>query len=389
MAFKAELLRKKLKEEGRTRKFLAEATHKRERTVSRWLNGQNPPKSKDLELIAMALRCRPQDFDPSYADEGLGVAMYARVSVASHNAYEMMRLRYGVTQKSIIELAPVLFSIVASYALKVPEDDMALYHQAIRRGLSSPLPGAHSYEGANGFAIDQRASENAACFGLPAADPMDAQPRNLFCEALSRLCLEISDHVSTEFFHVAEPGDAPSVLGFVPDIKLLAALTGGDTELTKALVEGRVRLSKCWEDHQKSGSSSIDEFPGILRRELARANDHHQTQLAMKREDSLAKLQTWRAYYEELHPDLAREYDQLVADYCHEDGWFPDYYGEELNELFLTNPYKEQRFINDDMLPDGQEATIFSRRNSPIAKRFAELQAHRKRLKAEFEELGE
>ena len=34
MAFKAELLRKKLKEEGRTRKFLAEATHKRERTVS-------------------------------------------------------------------------------------------------------------------------------------------------------------------------------------------------------------------------------------------------------------------------------------------------------------------------------------------------------------------
>lgn len=117
MAFKAELLRKKLKEEGKTRKFLSQATRKTERTVSRWLNGQNPPKGKDLDLIAMALKCRPQDFDPSFADEGSGVAMYARVSVASHNAYEMMRLRYGVTQKSIIELAPVLFSIVAGHAL--------------------------------------------------------------------------------------------------------------------------------------------------------------------------------------------------------------------------------------------------------------------------------
>ena len=200
MAFKAELLRKKLKEEGKTRKFLAEATRKTERTVSRWLNGQNPPKGKDLDLIAMALKCRPQDFDPSYADEGLGVAMYARVSVASHNAYEMMRLRYGVTQKTIIELAPILFSIVASYALKVPEEDLALHQEAVRRGLFSPLPHDRSPEGAEGFALDQRASNNAACFGLPARNPMEAQPRNLFCEAMSRLCSGVSDHVSMELY---------------------------------------------------------------------------------------------------------------------------------------------------------------------------------------------
>lgn len=389
MAFKAELLRKKLKEEGKTRKFLAEATRKTERTVSRWLNGQNPPKGKDLDLIAMALKCRPQDFDPSYVDEGTGVAMYARVSVASHNAYEMMRLHYGVTQKSIIELAPVLFSIVASYALKVPEDDLALHNEAIRLGLSSPLPAERSYEDANGFEIDQRASTKDACFGLPASDPMEARPRNLFCEAISRLCLRLDDHVSTEFFHAADAGDAPTAAGFVPDVKLLEALTGGDAELVKALAEGRVRLSKCWEDHQKSEDPRIEEFPDIVRRELAKENDRHQTQLALKREESLSKLQAWRSYYEDLHPDLAQEYDQLVAKYCHEEGWFPDYYGEELSELFWANPYKEQRFINDDLLPDGQEANIFARRNSPIAKRFAELQAHRNKLKAEFQEFGE
>jgi len=142
-------------------------------------------------------------------------------------------------------------------------------------------------------------------------------------------------------------------------------------------------------DSQKSGNSSIDEFPDIVRRELAKENDRYQTQLAIKREESLSKLQAWRTYYEDLHPDLAHEYDQLVADYCHEDGWFPDYYGEELRELFWAYPYKEQRFINEDLLPDGQKANILARRNSPIAKRFAELQAHRNKLKAEFEEFGE
>ena len=389
MAFKAELLRKKLKEEGKTRKFLAQATRKTERTVSRWLNGKNPPKGKDLDLIAMALKCRPQDFDPTYADEGLGVAMYARVSVASHNAYEMMRLRYGVTQKSIIELAPVLFSIVAGHALKVPEDDMALYREASRRGLSSPLPADRSYEGAQGFALDQRAGENGACFGLPAPDPMDAQPRNLFCEAMSRLCSGIADHVSTELFYGAEPGDAPSAIGFAPDLELLNAVTGGDADLIKALVEGRVRLSQCWEEHQKSDDPNIERFPNILRRELTRANDEHSTQLRIKREQSLAKLEAWRAFYEERHPDLAREYENMVAAYCHEDSWFPAHYPDELKELLWSDPYREERFIDKKLLPGRGEKDELSFIPSAIEKRFSELEKHRSKLKVKFEELGQ
>lgn len=389
MAFKAELLRKKLKEEGKTRKFLAQATRKTERTVSRWLNGQNPPKGKDLDLIAMALKCRPQDFDPSYADEGLGVAMYARVSVASHNAYELMRLRYGVTQKTIIELAPVLFSIVANHALKVPDDDLALHREAIRRGLFSPLPHDRSPEGAEGFDLDQQASKKAACFGLPAADPMDAQPRNLFCEAMSRLCSSVADRVSTEFFDGAEPGDAPSATGFVPDLELLNALTGGDADLIKALVEGRIRLSQCWEEHQKSGDPGVDRFPDILRRELARANDDHSTQLRIKREQSLAKLEAWRAFYEERHPDLAREYDEIVAAYCHEDSWFPAHYPDVLKELLWSDPYREERFIDKTLLPGRENKRELSFIPSAIEKRLEELEAHRSKLKAKFEELGE
>jgi len=109
MAFKAELLKKKLKAEGKSRDELAAELKKHKRTVSRWLAGTNPPKPKDLEAIAHVLNCKPQDFDPFFADMGLGeVSIQAHVSAASHNAYELMRWRYGVSQKQIMELAPVL-----------------------------------------------------------------------------------------------------------------------------------------------------------------------------------------------------------------------------------------------------------------------------------------
>lgn len=52
MAFKAELLKKKLQVEGKSRDELAAKLKKHKRTVSRWQAGTNPPKPKDLEAIA-------------------------------------------------------------------------------------------------------------------------------------------------------------------------------------------------------------------------------------------------------------------------------------------------------------------------------------------------
>jgi transcriptional regulator with XRE-family HTH domain len=72
MAFMSELLKKKLKEEGKSQEELAAALKKHRRTVSRWLAGSNPPKPKDVEAIARVLNCKPQDFDPFFADMGLG-----------------------------------------------------------------------------------------------------------------------------------------------------------------------------------------------------------------------------------------------------------------------------------------------------------------------------
>ncbi len=143
MAFQAELLKKKLKAEGKSRGELAAELKKHKRTVSRWLAGTNPPKPKDLEAIAHVLNCKPQDFDPFFADMGLGeVSIQAHVSAASHNAYELMRWRYGVSQKQIMELAPVLFAIVAAHALKVSpsgESGGPLVTRFVQQSLSDPM----------------------------------------------------------------------------------------------------------------------------------------------------------------------------------------------------------------------------------------------------------
>lgn len=191
-----------------------------------------------------------------------------------------------------------------------------------------------------------------------------------------------------DLFYTAEAGDAPSALGFAPDVKLLHALTGGDAELIKALVEGRVRLSQCWEEHQRSSDPSLERFPEILRRELARANDENATQLRIKREHSLAKLEAWRTFYEERHLELAKEYNEIVSKYCHEDGWFPTHYPDELKELLWSDPYREERFIDKQQLP-GRGNGRLSFVPSSIEKRFSELEAHRSMAKAKFEGLGQ
>jgi transcriptional regulator with XRE-family HTH domain len=391
MAYKSELLRAKLKEVGRTQSFLAELTGVQVRTVSRWLNGKNPPKSSDLEKIAKALGCTPQDFDPSFADESQGkVAIHAHVSVAAHNAYELMKMRYGATQKDILELAPVLFSIVAAYALRVPDQDETLHHEATRRGLTSPLD--KSYEFANGFGIDQQASKSKKCFGLPANDPTEAETRNLFYEAILRLCLDLDETVNPEHLVKPEPGRAPSSAGFIPDVDMLTSITGGDAELIEALTKGRIRLSTCLEYYKKCEGRNVETFIDVLRQELERTDDQYQKQIAEKREEGQVKLKAWRTFYKERHPLFAQEYDQIVEAHCHEDGWYPSYYDENLKELCWVEPYREDRHINDETLPEYQakEAEFPKMMHlpmtDPIYQRFQQLQAHRRKAKADFKE---
>lgn len=390
MAFKAALLRKKLKEEGRTRAFLAELTSKHERTVSRWLNGSNAPKAKDLEKIATALNCRPQDFDPRYADEGPGVPVSVRVSPASRNAFELLRFRYGVTHTQVVELAPVLFSIFAARALAVPAEDLALDREARRLGHDSPIF-SRSYERDQGFTLDERAAAEGKCFGADNFDPQDAEPRNLFFEAISRICSEMGDRIRIRIPAAPDAGDAVSAAGFAIEGGVLSLLTSDEPALIDALAFGKIRLADIADELLTLEEDVESQAPKILQRELDVANARHLKELEKRRQESLAKLETWSEFYSRRHPALAEEYSRIVGQHCHEEGWAPADYGSDFRELVWADPYHERRFINEATLPDYQQRIAaggfaFSH-NDPVVIRLRELESHRSKLKAEFEEM--
>lgn len=387
MAFKADLLKKKLKEEGTKPDELAAAIKKHKRTVRRWLAGTNPPKQKDLEAVARVLNCKPQDFDPFFADKGLGeVSIQAHVSVASHNAYELMRWRYGVSQKQIMELAPVLFAIVAGHALKVPDQDDEIARLAFDNRLTDPrLQGGHN---------EACASKLRKCFGLETSDPGVETSRNLFSEAMRRLSSQIEDYVDTRWFVGAAAEEAPGAAGYVPDTELVSALSGGDLKLAEAIVKGRIRLSTILQ-RAKEGEDpvSVETFADAIRHA-------HAQQIEELRKAGLKKLKAWRTFYEARHPDLAEEYDRLLAQHCHEEGWCPNNYTDDERIQSWVNPYQEDRHINEDTLTEYQQRrkdarekdegsktlTFVFSHNDPVVRRFAELQRHRAQIKKQFEE---
>jgi transcriptional regulator with XRE-family HTH domain len=383
MAFNAELLRKKLKAEGTSRDELAAKLKKHKRTVSRWLAGTNPPKPKDLEAIARVLNCKPQDFDPFFADIGVGeVSIQAQVSAASHNAYELMRWRYGVSQKQIMELAPVLFAITAAHALKVPDQDDALEREArmFGRGGTERI----------GDYIDRQASELRQCFGLASPDPNSEPSRNLFDTAIRRLSRQAADYVDAQWYVGAAPGDVPGAAGFIPDTNFLEEITGGDWTLVEAIVKGRIRLSTVLQEiGERREGASVEALASAIRHA-------HDARIEEQREAGLKKLRAWREFYSARHKELAEEYDSLVDQHCHEEGWYPEQYTDDDRIQNWVNPIREDRHINEDTLVEYQRLkaartedgkfTLVLPFQDPVYRRFQALQHHRAQLKKQFEE---
>lgn len=382
MSFKPELLKKKMKTEGKTRDALAAALKKHPRTVSRWLAGTNPPKQHDLEAIAQVLNCKPQDFDPFFASEDLGeISIHAHISTASHNAYELMRYRYGVTQKQIMELAPVLFSIVAGYALKVPEQDDEIACLASIHGLSDPrLLGAH---------LEEHAAQEKKCFGIEASE-FEYTSRNLFHLAMVRLSSKISEHVDTKWFTNTQAGESPKASGFVVDVEGVHELSEGQEELAEAIVKGRLKISTAAEKKiAKNGVNlTLKELAVILKENYANSKE-------VKRKEGLRKLNAWREFYALNYPELAKEFDDIVKNYCHKEGWYPKNYTSDDRIQSWINPFKEDLHIDESKLPELNRKKENSRKSGrvgfhipfldPIYVRFLELQSHRSESKEKFE----
>lgn len=395
MAFDKELLRRKITEAGISQVRLAELVEVTPRTVNRWLQGEKPPKADHIKKLAEKLHCRPEEFDPRYADGENYIRVEGRVSAASHNAYATMNLVYGVDEQTIIELAPVLFSIVAARAVNLPGQDEVWWGDLAKEAKSLGLPHLQrfpSLEDQEGFAIDERASLANQCFGLKAENEFEATPRNLFVEAMRRMTGEAGPGVSMDQFAPSDAGETPTALGFNSHVALFDFIAEGDPEIVRKLARGDVRLSQSMARAELNANGSIDAKAEIIRKDLAEQAASHRAKLAARREEGLTRLKAWRIFYQEFHPDLAKEYDDLVAAYCKPEGWYPDYYSDLDREQDYAAPFAETRFIDDDLLPRPHDAANRGRLwlsfNAPEMQRLKELEIHRLRSKAEFRKMG-
>jgi len=349
-----------------------------------------------IEELAKHLRCRPEDFDPRYADGENEIYVAGRVSAASHNAFATMKLVYGVDEQTIIELAPVLFSIVAARSVNLPEQDDAWWDQVGRdaeaRGFSG-LQRFRSLEEQEGFDLDERAAQGNKCFGFKVADDeWMAQPRNLFAEAIRRLIHEAASNVSMDQFAWPRAGEAPTALGFNPHVALFDFIAEGDSEIVRKLARGEVRLSQSMIKAELNADGSLEAQAEIIRKDLAEQAASHRAKLLNLRQQGLAKLTAWRASYQDQYPDLAKEYDDLVAAYCHEENWYPEYYRHEDKEAAYADPFAEIRFVDDGKLRSQRDGSgrgeLWLTFNAPEPRRLKELEKHRRLSKAEFVEKG-
>lgn len=393
MAFDKALLRRKLLEADISQVRLAELVEVTPRTVNRWLRGDKPPKASLIKRLAEELHCRPEDFDPRYVDGENEIRVEGRVSAASHNAYATMKLVYGVDEQTIIELAPVLFSIVAARAINLTSEDDAQWAKIERKAESlghKRLDRFHSAEEVESLQFDEKAARNNQCFGIKAGGESYVMPRNLFIEAMRRMARKAGSEVGMDQFDVAEAGEVPTARGFVPHVALFDFIAEGDAEIVRNLARGDVRLSQSMTRAKLNAHDNLEEKAEIIRKDLADQAASRRAKLAARREQGLVELSEWRAFYAERHPDLAREYDDLIAAYCKPEGWYPDHYSDLGREEANANPFAEIRFIDEELLPGRQAAEekgeLWFSFNAPETERFRELEKHRRLSKAEFRE---
>jgi len=375
MTFDPKKLKELLAERGITNRDLADRLAMNRRQVSRWISGENPPTEKNKQKIAEVLGCDAAVFDPSFSNEG-DVPVYAKVSTASHNAFTVMQKRFGISQKDLVELAPVLFAVVADLALKVPDVDL-------ERASQGYVPYWTSADMQDGFNLcDVPAAKNRKCFGISPERPDRQVARNLFFTALERLCTSAQN---VRVMPTVEPGVTPTAKGFNPDVDYLHELAGHDPHLIDAVTKGRVRLTRVLDAAEQSGKPVRD----ILHREVQTV-----------RGQNLRKLEAWRSVYAEQFPAESREYEDIVAAHCHPEGWCPEHYSAAYRAECWADPFLEDRHLNEKTLSVYQQAqTSHQAKNStgidlvfpwtdPIYQRFEALKRHRNASKRKFQEAG-
>lgn len=273
MAFNRKNLRQYMKGKGITQDNLARLIGRDIRTIRRWLSPKHRISPKAIDQICRALSIDPETLDPDWVSKNpssQSVQIGARVSVAASNYYALLKREYGVTQKDLIELAPVMFSIIAKRALglseRLSEEAMALEAIKERMGMLYEIDAIG--EIAETIESARRAEDNGWLFGDESDDedyhlginriPM---PR-LFSRELNELS---KDMENKDLFRIH--ASKPTCQGHVLPISLIDELCCGNVDLRDGIAAGAINLATM-DDHlwlQDNESERVEWMTNELR----------------------------------------------------------------------------------------------------------------------------
>ena len=246
MAFDRTKLRRYLKENGITQADLAHLAGKDIRTIRRWLSPRQRLPLKNINQICQALNVAPDQFDPESREANAGeenVQIGARVSVSAANGYTLLKKQYGITHKQLIELAPMMFSIIARRALGLSrrlEQNLADAEIAIhltKVDVQIDPFGEHQKDIDNARASE----ENGWLFGDESYDRdyeyLQEEPTNLFCTELTELSKDLEN--VPEF---RKSGGCPTSRGFPFSTAIIDEVTCNDPSLKNHITLGEINL---------------------------------------------------------------------------------------------------------------------------------------------------
>ena len=255
--------------------------HVSKKTISRIESGQGDSvRTITLNELANALQVRPdelaQPFEKITSDNPANRKFRAYVDIDVALAYELVEHRYNISYQSLVEMAPLFFTLLAEGSLAWRREKLATVDEAADRLRDWGESGGHSACWAalsemENYALpeEEDSIENCDLFGdefSERADDLGFNPyrENPFSEYLKKLIADISKteecegilelqsiDSSDDFFIRAES----KMPGYTLCKSEIESITKGNSKAKHALAWGHVKISDIPEELQGDEAS--------------------------------------------------------------------------------------------------------------------------------------
>jgi transcriptional regulator with XRE-family HTH domain len=303
MAFNKVKFKGAMREKRITQEEIAAILHKKTRTINEWLSPRVKLNAEQVRSLCEIIDVEPLDFDPdwegSFQKSGQS-RVTAKISNASKNGFWLLKERYGVSEKAIIELAPAMFAIIAEQAKLSGAIWLEKWEALNQQAEANGLPRLYDF-----YDLEQTANDSVELanedkiFGIESHDGNPTNPGNLFAVTLKNLCAK-SENV--EFFHsFFDAGSCPDSIRTTIDRDLVYMLTGGNEELAAAISTGDIQLFGEQFPESKNPQERIEWMNAELVK-LKKLQD-------IKSKKVKKKMQIWRKE----NPKLAAKYPNALS----------------------------------------------------------------------------